>query len=136
MSDLTLSQIAAIEATARQATPGPWKFCPSPLNITDDNAVEVADCSYHIEDGGTEAQARANAAYLLNCQPDVILSLCQMARPKTCATCGWNEPQYEQQIRCFNSKLTGIAPLAFKPGLRAGEFGCSLHEARQGQETS
>ena len=130
---LTLAQIAAIEATARQATPGPWKFCPSPLNITDANAVEVADCSYHVEDGGTEAQARANAAYLLNCQPDVVLSLCQMARPKTCATCEHHSSETGFGV-CrspMRHKMIGLS-ITFET---SSAFGCNFHEARQGQET-
>ncbi len=50
-----------------------------------------------------------------------------LAAQPTCATCAWNEPHWRGQIRCFNSKLTGIAPVAFKPELLASEFGCHLH---------
>lgn len=50
----------------------------------------------------------------------------------TCATCEWNEPRYEGQIRCFNRHITGIAPVAFKPECKASEFGCSLHQPTPG----
>lgn len=62
---LTPEQIERLRGLLAAGTPGPWKCCPTPMNITDANAIEVADTSYHIEDGGTVAQAEANAALIL-----------------------------------------------------------------------
>jgi len=73
---LTPEEIARLEALALAATKGPWRAgVPTPTNVVDAKAREVASTDYITEDGGTHEEARLNAVYIAAMDPDTTLAL-------------------------------------------------------------
>ena len=128
---LSLSQIAAIEATARQATSqGPW------------HAGNIVSQAVFADDGKGPKGAKSrvatcesdeNAKHIANLSPDVILSLCSMARPKTCATCRHSDDM-GGDVRYCGGEVAGRKVPTWNLPIKQ-PYSCSFHEARQGQET-
>ncbi len=74
---MTPLDLAALEAAARAATPGPWEFLASTVQIFSGNTC-VAECSSPMF--GEEMCASDNAQFISAANPAVVLALIERVR--------------------------------------------------------